>query len=167
MSVHGKLRAEAWTVSPCVMCLCLCPTPAPPLRPLLSGSSSLTQTCRTSLCAVRLTQNCLVDVLCSTGSSPGFCGDPGTPAHGSRLGDEFKTKSLLRFSCEMGYQLRGSAERMCLPNGSWSGVQPACEGECYTCVHPECPGGCEYEGGQGRDAPRLVKSIIRNHSADR
>lgn len=68
-------------------------------------------------------------VLFSAGNSPGFCGDPGTPAHGSRLGDEFKTKSLLRFSCEMGHQLRGSAERTCLVNGSWSGVQPVCEGE--------------------------------------
>jgi hypothetical protein len=66
---------------------------------------------------------------CSIGNHPGFCGDPGTPAHGSRLGDEFKTKSLLRFSCEMGHQLRGSAERTCLPDGSWSGVQPVCEGE--------------------------------------
>uniref|UniRef100_A0A2K5JNE5 CUB and Sushi multiple domains 1 n=1 Tax=Colobus angolensis palliatus TaxID=336983 RepID=A0A2K5JNE5_COLAP len=62
-----------------------------------------------------------------TGNNPGFCGDPGTPAHGSRLGDEFKTKSLLRFSCEMGHQLRGSPERTCLLNGSWSGLQPVCE----------------------------------------
>uniref|UniRef100_A0A8C8Z1K4 CUB and Sushi multiple domains 1 n=1 Tax=Prolemur simus TaxID=1328070 RepID=A0A8C8Z1K4_PROSS len=59
-----------------------------------------------------------------TGNNPGFCGDPGTPAHGSRLGDEFRTKSLLRFSCEVGYQLRGSAERTCLPSGAWSGLQP-------------------------------------------
>ena len=67
--------------------------------------------------------------LCFVGNDPGFCGDPGTPAHGSRLGDELKTKSLLRFSCEMGYQLRGSPERTCLLNGSWSGLQPVCEGE--------------------------------------
>lgn len=67
--------------------------------------------------------------LLSTGNSPGVCGDPGTPAHGSRLGDEFRTKSLLRFSCEVGYLLRGSPERTCLPDGSWSGLQPACEGE--------------------------------------
>ncbi|KAM6149501.1 CUB and sushi domain-containing protein 1 [Erethizon dorsatum] len=72
-----------------------------------------------------------------SGSSPGFCGDPGIPAHGSRLGDEFKTKSLLRFSCEMGYQLRGSAERMCLLSGSWSGVQPVCEA--VSCGNPGTP----------------------------
>uniref|UniRef100_A0A8C8Z1I0 CUB and Sushi multiple domains 1 n=1 Tax=Prolemur simus TaxID=1328070 RepID=A0A8C8Z1I0_PROSS len=69
-----------------------------------------------------------------TGNNPGFCGDPGTPAHGSRLGDEFRTKSLLRFSCEVGYQLRGSAERTCLPSGAWSGLQPACEA--VLCAQP-------------------------------
>ncbi|EGV97116.1 CUB and sushi domain-containing protein 1 [Cricetulus griseus] len=72
-----------------------------------------------------------------SGNNPGFCGDPGTPAHGSRLGDEFKTKSLLRFSCEMGHQLRGSAERTCLVNGSWSGVQPVCEA--VSCGNPGTP----------------------------
>ncbi|KAF7475912.1 Hypothetical predicted protein [Marmota monax] len=35
--------------------------------------------------------------------------------------------SLSTFS--MGHQLRGSPERTCLLNGSWSGVQPVCEGE--------------------------------------
>ncbi|XP_036106445.1 CUB and sushi domain-containing protein 1 [Molossus molossus] len=72
-----------------------------------------------------------------TGNNPGFCGDPGTPAHGSRLGDEFKTKSLLRFSCEMGYLLRGSPERTCLLNGSWSGLQPLCEA--VSCGNPGTP----------------------------
>ncbi|KAM7227381.1 hypothetical protein CapIbe_021794 [Capra ibex] len=72
-----------------------------------------------------------------TGNNPGFCGDPGTPAHGSRLGEEFKAKSLLRFSCEMGYQLRGSAERTCLLNGSWSGLQPVCAA--VSCGNPGTP----------------------------
>ncbi|XP_066403389.1 CUB and sushi domain-containing protein 1 [Molothrus aeneus] len=72
-----------------------------------------------------------------SGNNPGFCDDPGVPAHGSRLGDEFKTKSLLRFSCEMGYQLRGSAERTCLLNGSWSGIQPVCEA--VSCGNPGTP----------------------------
>ncbi|KAK1341704.1 hypothetical protein QTO34_016452 [Cnephaeus nilssonii] len=72
-----------------------------------------------------------------TGNHPGFCGDPGTPAHGARLGDEFKAKSLLRFSCEVGYLLRGSPERTCLLNGSWSGQQPACEA--VSCGNPGTP----------------------------
>ncbi|XP_045432188.1 CUB and sushi domain-containing protein 1 isoform X1 [Pipistrellus kuhlii] len=72
-----------------------------------------------------------------TGNHPGFCGDPGTPAHGARLGEEFKAKSLLRFSCEVGYVLRGSPERTCLSNGSWSGRQPACEA--VSCGNPGTP----------------------------
>ncbi|XP_069583000.1 CUB and sushi domain-containing protein 1 [Ranitomeya imitator] len=74
--------------------------------------------------------------LCS-GYNPGMCGDPGIPAHGSRLGNEFKTKSLLRFSCEMGYTLIGSMERTCLSNGSWSGLQPSCEA--VSCGNPGTP----------------------------
>uniref|UniRef100_A0A670YQB1 CUB and Sushi multiple domains 1 n=1 Tax=Pseudonaja textilis TaxID=8673 RepID=A0A670YQB1_PSETE len=69
-----------------------------------------------------------------SGNNPGYCDDPGMPSHGSRLGDEFKIKSLIRFSCEMGYQLRGSPERTCLLNGSWSGLQPVCE--VITCGPP-------------------------------
>uniref|UniRef100_A0A3B3Z8B6 Sushi domain-containing protein n=1 Tax=Periophthalmus magnuspinnatus TaxID=409849 RepID=A0A3B3Z8B6_9GOBI len=63
-----------------------------------------------------------------TGVSPGICGDPGMPPHGARLGgEEFKTKSLLRFSCEAGFNLIGSVERTCLHNGTWSGTQPVCQ----------------------------------------
>ncbi|XP_035256647.1 CUB and sushi domain-containing protein 1a isoform X1 [Anguilla anguilla] len=72
-----------------------------------------------------------------SGGSPGFCGDPGVPPHGSRLGEEFKLKSLLRFTCETGYTLIGSAERTCLFNGSWSGTQPMCEA--VSCGNPGTP----------------------------
>ncbi|XP_075454326.1 CUB and sushi domain-containing protein 1 [Ascaphus truei] len=72
-----------------------------------------------------------------SGNSTEICGDPGIPAHGSRLGNDFKIKSLLRFSCEMGYSLRGSIERTCLLNGSWSGIQPACEA--VSCGNPGTP----------------------------
>nr|XP_043886771.1 CUB and sushi domain-containing protein 1-like [Solea senegalensis] len=73
-----------------------------------------------------------------TGVSPGVCGDPGIPPHGARLGgEEFKTKSLLRFSCEAGYSLTGSAERTCLHNGTWSGTQPFCQA--VSCGNPGTP----------------------------
>uniref|UniRef100_A0AAQ4S5S2 CUB and Sushi multiple domains 1 n=1 Tax=Gasterosteus aculeatus aculeatus TaxID=481459 RepID=A0AAQ4S5S2_GASAC len=73
-----------------------------------------------------------------TGVSPGICGDPGMPPHGARLGgEEFKTKSLLRFSCEAGYSLIGSAERTCLHNGTWSGTQPVCQA--VSCGNPGTP----------------------------
>uniref|UniRef100_A0AAQ5ZUN7 CUB and Sushi multiple domains 1 n=1 Tax=Amphiprion ocellaris TaxID=80972 RepID=A0AAQ5ZUN7_AMPOC len=73
-----------------------------------------------------------------TGGSAGICGDPGMPPHGARLGgEEFKTKSLLRFSCEAGYNLIGSAERTCLHNGTWSGMQPVCQA--VSCGNPGTP----------------------------
>lgn len=63
-----------------------------------------------------------------TGTSTGVCGDPGIPAHGIRLGDSFAPGSVMRFSCDAGHVLRGSSERMCQANGSWSGSQPECGG---------------------------------------
>ncbi|KAM7406247.1 hypothetical protein PAMP_000635 [Pampus punctatissimus] len=72
------------------------------------------------------------------GVSPGICGDPGIPPHGARLGgEEFKTKSLLRFICEAGYSLIGSAERTCLHNGTWSGTHPVCQA--VSCGNPGTP----------------------------
>lgn len=62
------------------------------------------------------------------GGNAGECGDPGVPSHGIRQGDDFTIDGVVRFSCEAGYILRGSAERKCLINGSWSGFQPECEG---------------------------------------
>ncbi|KAM3842919.1 CUB and sushi domain-containing protein 1-like, partial [Diretmus argenteus] len=61
-----------------------------------------------------------------SGESAGLCGDPGIPVHGIRLGEEFTVSSAVRFSCEPGYVLRGSSERMCLVNGTWMGTQPEC-----------------------------------------
>lgn len=76
----------------------------------------------------------------STGTSTGVCGDPGIPAHGIRLGDSFAPGSLMRFSCEAGYVLRGSSERTCQANGSWSGSQPECGGNvCGPSAPPFCP----------------------------
>uniref|UniRef100_A0A6I8NZE7 CUB and Sushi multiple domains 2 n=1 Tax=Ornithorhynchus anatinus TaxID=9258 RepID=A0A6I8NZE7_ORNAN len=71
------------------------------------------------------------------GSSAGVCGDPGIPSHGIRLGDQFSMDSVVRFSCEPGYALRGSSERTCHPNGSWSGTQPECG--VVSCGNPGTP----------------------------
>lgn len=63
------------------------------------------------------------------GDSAGLCGDPGVPVHGIRLGEEFTVGSVVRFSCEPGYSLKGSPERTCLSNGTWLGTQPECHGK--------------------------------------
>lgn len=51
--------------------------------------------------------------------------------HGIRLGEEFTVGSVVRFSCEPGYMLKGSPERTCLTNGTWLGTQPECHGKEY------------------------------------
>lgn len=71
-----------------------------------------------------------VSILClllSAGDTAGSCGDPGIPSHGSREQTDFKIRSKVYFSCSEGFDLIGSSERMCFPNGTWSGTQPFCK----------------------------------------
>uniref|UniRef100_A0A8C7GCM9 CUB and Sushi multiple domains 3 n=1 Tax=Oncorhynchus kisutch TaxID=8019 RepID=A0A8C7GCM9_ONCKI len=62
-----------------------------------------------------------------SGDSVGSCGDPGTPVHASREASNFHLRSKVRFTCAVGHTLYGSAERICFPNGTWSGRQPFCK----------------------------------------
>uniref|UniRef100_A0A4W6D789 CUB and Sushi multiple domains 2 n=1 Tax=Lates calcarifer TaxID=8187 RepID=A0A4W6D789_LATCA len=59
-----------------------------------------------------------------SGESAGLCGDPGVPVHGIRLGEEFTVGSVVRFSCEPGYMLKGSPERT---YRTWNGTKPHCK----------------------------------------
>lgn len=61
------------------------------------------------------------------GDTAGSCGDPGIPSHGSREQTDFKIRSKVYFTCSEGFDLIGSSERMCFPNGTWSGTQPFCK----------------------------------------
>ncbi|KAJ8267678.1 hypothetical protein COCON_G00128500 [Conger conger] len=62
-----------------------------------------------------------------TGDTSGSCGDPGTPAQGSREESDFRIHSKVFFTCSTGYTLYGSANRTCFANGTWSGTQPSCK----------------------------------------
>ncbi|MGH0134865.1 UNVERIFIED_CONTAM: hypothetical protein FKN15_024621 [Acipenser sinensis] len=72
-----------------------------------------------------------------SGDVSGTCGDPGIPAHGNREDSGFKIRSKVHFTCDTGYLLYGSTERMCFPNGTWSGRQPACHA--VQCGNPGTP----------------------------
>ncbi|KAA8591557.1 hypothetical protein FQN60_016931, partial [Etheostoma spectabile] len=72
-----------------------------------------------------------------SGDSTGTCGDPGTPAHCTREAGNFKVRSKVRFTCAVGHTLYGSAERICFPNGTWSGRQPFCKP--VQCGNPATP----------------------------
>ena len=55
------------------------------------------------------------------------CRDPGRPKDGQRAGDEFFSGSVVKYSCNPGCFLHGSAIRICRPDGRWSGTQPICK----------------------------------------
>ncbi|KAG7279981.1 hypothetical protein CRUP_025233 [Coryphaenoides rupestris] len=66
-------------------------------------------------------------VVVPPGDTTGSCGDPGVPSQGTREQTDFRIRSKVFFSCSEGYDLIGSPERMCFPNGTWSGTQPFCK----------------------------------------
>ncbi|KAI8496829.1 hypothetical protein Bbelb_254840 [Branchiostoma belcheri] len=64
------------------------------------------------------------------GSTVGQCWDPGVPANGNRDNNSnFTSGQTVRYTCMDGYQLRGTANITCQPNGTWSGATPTCEEE--------------------------------------
>ena len=46
-------------------------------------------------------------------------------SEGSTVGSE------VIYTCDPSFSLRGDESRTCQPDGSWSGVDPACEGNHY------------------------------------
>jgi len=56
----------------------------------------------------------------------GRCIDVGTVKYGTRQGSGTSYGSSVSFSCNSGYGLVGSAQRLCEQNGIWSGQQPRC-----------------------------------------
>lgn len=68
-----------------------------------------------------------------------FCPDPGFPEHGTRVGDSFTVGAKVSFKCFMEFQLIGSFERYCLPNGRWSGELARCNNPDNYCENPGIP----------------------------
>ncbi|XP_067112326.1 CUB and sushi domain-containing protein 2 [Osmerus mordax] len=66
------------------------------------------------------------------------CVDPGTPLFGNLNNTQgYQISSTVFFSCRNGYLLQGSITRTCLPNLTWSGLQPECIA--HHCSQPESP----------------------------
>ncbi|XP_048086105.1 CUB and sushi domain-containing protein 1 [Alosa alosa] len=66
------------------------------------------------------------------------CVDPGTPLFGYQNNTQgYQITSMVFFSCRKGYLLLGSISRTCLPNLTWSGLQPECIA--HHCSQPELP----------------------------
>ena len=63
--------------------------------------------------------------VCSTHSD---CTDPGIPANGVRIGNDFSYNSSVSFSCYSGYQLSGSGVITCDTEGNWNSTNlPSCD----------------------------------------
>lgn len=60
------------------------------------------------------------------GTTPDDCGDPGTPAFGTRFGNDFRVGATVYYECNSGYRLEGSESRQCQASGVWTGRLPQC-----------------------------------------
>ena len=56
------------------------------------------------------------------------CGRLLRPSNGSMIGEETTYPNHRMFSCDEGFDMRGSAYRECRPNGTWSGRDTTCAG---------------------------------------
>ncbi|KAI1894078.1 hypothetical protein AGOR_G00130290 [Albula goreensis] len=54
------------------------------------------------------------------------CMDPGVPPGALRDGDRFRVGEKVKYRCQAGLDLLGSAERVCLESREWSGSEPRC-----------------------------------------
>ncbi|KAI8493120.1 CUB and sushi domain-containing protein 3 [Branchiostoma belcheri] len=62
-----------------------------------------------------------------TSRTAGQCWDPAVPANGNRDNNSnFTSGQTVRYTCMDGYQLWGTANITCQPNGTWSGATPTC-----------------------------------------
>ena len=48
--------------------------------------------------------------------------------NGSEYGEQTTYPNAFKFECDKGFTLLGSTVRKCQTNGTWSGVEPFCQG---------------------------------------
>lgn len=54
------------------------------------------------------------------------CPLPQSLANGDIVASDTTYRSIARYTCHRGYELKGSAERVCLSDETWSGSDPTC-----------------------------------------
>ena len=60
------------------------------------------------------------------------CGDPGIPDNGTTTGTNTTFGSVVTHTCNDGFVLVGTDERICLESGNWSASLPSCESKNIT-----------------------------------
>ncbi|XP_078702320.1 CUB and sushi domain-containing protein 3-like isoform X2 [Branchiostoma floridae x Branchiostoma belcheri] len=90
-----------------------------------------------------------------TSRTAGQCWDPGVPANGNRDNNSnFTSGQTVRYTCMDGYQLWGTANITCQPNGTWSGATPTCG----------CPTVVLYGGSDTLQASRMTSYTMTGHT---
>lgn len=56
------------------------------------------------------------------------CGTLTSPTNGSSFGSVTTFSNVIKFSCDVGFNLVGPSSRTCLANKTWSGEIPVCKG---------------------------------------
>ncbi|XP_010791795.1 complement factor B-like [Notothenia coriiceps] len=77
------------------------------------------------------------------------CPDPTVMEYGevSPPQEKYFVNNETTYECYSGYTMRGSARRVCLPNGKWSGSTPICGRETgHNCADPGIPPGASRAG---------------------
>ena len=59
------------------------------------------------------------------------CGDPGTPSNGARELANQNFGTTVTYTCNQGYRLVGSSQRVCLVSGAWSSQLPECQSKYF------------------------------------
>ncbi|TSK31427.1 CUB and sushi domain-containing protein 2 [Bagarius yarrelli] len=109
-------------------------------------SRSITYACREGYYSTGLlTRHCTVNGTW-TGDMPECtvinCGDPGVPANGLRLGNDFTYGSSVSFQCSPGFTMDAdrASTLICTKDRTWNGTKPACRA--IVCrVPPSIPNG--------------------------
>ncbi|XP_064616221.1 sushi, von Willebrand factor type A, EGF and pentraxin domain-containing protein 1-like [Liolophura sinensis] len=105
----------------------------------------------------------------------GSCNSPGLIDNGQRDGYVFSVGATVKYFCNEGYEMKGSAVRMCLASTSWSGKKPSCVPiRCPRLTAPKYgkvqPGGLEF-GATARvtcdEGYRLIGPETRSCQADK
>ena len=52
------------------------------------------------------------------------------PTNGMKDSNDFSCGSTVEFSCDACYELMGNSQLTCLPNQTWNGTEPNCNGQC-------------------------------------
>lgn len=59
------------------------------------------------------------------------CGDPGVPANGVRLGNDFTYNHTVAFQCSPGFTMDAdrASTLICTKDRTWNGTKPLCKGK--------------------------------------